>query len=108
VHPGSYTSSSEQAGIKQIGKALDEIHQQARTLSARCLLETTAGQGTNLGWKFEQLAGMLEATRYPDQVGIFLDTCHVFAAGLPQPRGDPPLTHYVQGVDTEVFSLRPA
>jgi deoxyribonuclease-4 len=81
VHPGSYTSSSEQAGIKRIGKALDEIHRQAKTLSARCLLETTAGQGTNLGWNFEQLAGMLEATRNPDQVGICLDTCHVFAAG---------------------------
>lgn len=81
VHPGSYTSSSEDVGIKRIGKALDEIHRQAKTLSSQCLLETTAGQGTNLGWKFEQLAGMLDATSSPDQVGICLDTCHVFAAG---------------------------
>ena len=81
VHPGSYTSSSEQAGIKRIGMALDEIDRQARAFDSRCLLETTAGQGTNLGWKFEQLAGMLDATRSPDQVDICLDTCHVFAAG---------------------------
>ena len=83
VHPGSFTSSSEQAGIKQIGKALDEIDRQTKSLGSCSLLETTAGQGTNLGWKFEQLAGMLEATRNPDRIGICLDTCHVFAAGYP-------------------------
>ena len=83
VHPGSFTSSSEQAGIKQIGKALDEIDRQTKSLGSCSLQETTAGQGTNLGWKFEQLAGMLEATRNPDRIGICLDTCHVFAAGYP-------------------------
>ena len=81
VHPGSFTTSSEQQGIRRIGKALDEVHRQAKSLSAQCLLETTAGQGTNLGWQFEQLGAMLDATKYPDSIGICLDTCHVFAAG---------------------------
>ena len=47
------------------------------------LLETTAGQGTNLGWRFEQLAAILAAVGDPDRVGICFDTCHVFAAGYP-------------------------
>jgi deoxyribonuclease-4 len=47
------------------------------------LLETTAGQGTCLGWKFEQLATILERVKNPDRLGVCLDTCHVYAAGYP-------------------------
>jgi len=45
------------------------------------LLETTAGQGTNLGWQFEQLAAMFDQVQDPDRIGICVDTCHVHAAG---------------------------
>ncbi|MFX1297244.1 MAG: deoxyribonuclease IV, partial [Promethearchaeota archaeon] len=45
------------------------------------LLETTAGQGTNLGYKFEHLATILKLIDYPDRVGTCFDTCHAFAAG---------------------------
>ena len=83
AHPGAYTSSSESRGIRRIILALDEVHMQTRSLRALCLLETTAGQGTNLGWKFEQLAAMLDGVRDPDRLGICFDTCHVFAAGYP-------------------------
>ena len=45
------------------------------------LLETTAGQGTSLGSRFEELASILEHSRYPQRLGICVDTCHIFAAG---------------------------
>lgn len=82
VHPGSYTTSSESAGIKQIIRALDEVHGQTSG-AADCLLETTAGQGSNLGWRFEQLAEMIAGVREPERIGVCFDTCHVFAAGYP-------------------------
>jgi deoxyribonuclease-4 len=53
AHPGSYTTGAEQGGLANIVRALDEVHVQTRDLAPRCLLETTAGQGTTLGWQFE-------------------------------------------------------
>jgi deoxyribonuclease IV len=83
THPGSYTTSDEAAGIKRIIRALDEVHSQTTDLTAQCLLETTAGQGTNLGWQFEQLAEILSGAAEPDRLGVCFDTCHSFAAGYP-------------------------
>ena len=81
VHPGSFTTSSEAQGLKQIVKALDETHSQLPSVKTKCLLETTAGQGSNLGWRFEHLAELLHGVDAPDRLGICFDTCHVFAAG---------------------------
>lgn len=81
VHPGAFTTSSEEAGIALISKALNEVDSQTRGAKAACLLENTAGQGSCLGWKFEQLAAMIEGAKNPDRIGVCLDTCHAFAAG---------------------------
>lgn len=83
AHPGAYTSSSEEAGLKAIIRGIDEVHRQMPDAEACCLLETTAGQGSNLGWKFEHLATILDGVKDPDRLGICFDTCHVFAAGYP-------------------------
>jgi deoxyribonuclease IV len=83
THPGAYTTSSESAGIAAIARALDEVHRQTRGIATQCLLETTAGQGSCLGWQFEQLAAMIDAVKDPDRLGVCFDTCHVFAAGYP-------------------------
>jgi deoxyribonuclease IV len=83
AHPGAHTTSSEKTGLRKVARALDEIHAQARGLKVRCLLETTAGQGSSLGWRFEQFATILDHLREPDRVGFCFDTCHVFAAGYP-------------------------
>ncbi|MEQ8211107.1 MAG: deoxyribonuclease IV [Lacipirellulaceae bacterium] len=83
AHPGSYTTSSEVEGLKRIAEGLNEVHKQTRKAKTKILLETTAGQGTNLGCRFEHLATILEKVRYPDRLGICWDTCHVFAAGYP-------------------------
>lgn len=82
LHPGAFTTSSEEAGLQRIVSALDEVHSQTDG-RANCLLETTAGQGSNLGWKFEQLATIIEGVQDPDRLGVCFDTCHVFAAGYP-------------------------
>ncbi len=83
THPGAYTSSSEEAGLRRVIEALDEIHTQTRGLRVATLLETTAGQGSSLGWKFEHLAEILMRVRDPERLGVCFDTCHVFAAGYP-------------------------
>ena len=83
LHPGSFTTSSESRGLKRIIKALNEIDRQTIDLASACLLETTAGQGSNLGWKFEHLATLLDGVKETERLGVCFDTCHVFSAGYP-------------------------
>jgi deoxyribonuclease-4 len=82
-HPGSYTTSSETEGLDAIVNTLDLIHQKTDSLETIPLLENTAGQGSNLGWQFEQLSYIIDNVARPDRVGICIDTCHTFAAGYP-------------------------
>jgi deoxyribonuclease-4 len=80
-HPGAFTTSSEAEGIKRIIAALEEVLSQTKGALTGILLETTAGQGTTLGWRFEQLAAILAGVRDSSRLGVCFDTCHVFAAG---------------------------
>jgi deoxyribonuclease-4 len=83
VHPGAYTSSSEEQGIERVARALDEVHRQTPEVGCQILLETTAGQGSSLGCRFEHLADILARCQDPDRLAVCFDTCHVFAAGYP-------------------------
>ncbi len=83
AHPGAYTTTSEEVGLARIVAALDEVHRRTAKIKAQCLLETTAGQGSNLGWRFEHLAAILDGVKRPERLGVCWDTCHVFAAGYP-------------------------
>ncbi len=83
VHPGSHTTGTEDAGIALVVKALDEIAARSQNLAAIPLLENVAGQGSNLGWKFEQLGAMLAGVKDKSRLGVCFDTCHAFAAGYP-------------------------
>lgn len=84
THPGAYTSSDEETGLNRVVEALDEVHALlGKSVRAQCLLETTAGQGTCLGWRFEHLAYVLDHVRQSELLGVCFDTCHVFAAGYP-------------------------
>lgn len=83
MHPGSYVSSSEEAGLQRIVKGLDEVHQRCRNFRTQFWLETTAGQGSSLGCRFEHLATILAGVSDPDRLGICVDSCHIFAAGYP-------------------------
>ncbi len=80
-HPGAYTTTSEEEGLKRIIVALDEVLGQMSDTLTGILLETTAGQGTTLGWRFEHLAAILAGVKDRSRLGVCFDTCHVFAAG---------------------------
>jgi deoxyribonuclease-4 len=80
-HPGSFTESSEEEGLDKIAAAIDGILIDTADCGAGLLLENTAGQGTNLGWNFGQLATILEQLEHRDRLGVCFDTCHAFAAG---------------------------
>jgi deoxyribonuclease-4 len=73
--------AGEDAGIGRIIAGLDLAHAMTPGYKTLTLLETTAGQGSVLGYRFEQLRAMLEGVREPERIGFCFDTCHVFAAG---------------------------
>jgi deoxyribonuclease IV len=81
AHPGAHTGSGEEAGLARVSQALDEVHRRTRGVSVRIDLETTAGQGTCLGHRFEHLATIIDAVSEPERLGVCADTCHLFAAG---------------------------
>jgi len=83
VHPGASVAASPAEGIANVIRALDEICQRTGDIAAIPLLENTAGQGSCLGCRFEQVAEMLAGVREPKRVGVCIDTCHAFAAGYP-------------------------
>jgi deoxyribonuclease-4 len=83
MHPGSTVGGDEAEGLARLAGALDEAHARCRGFRLKILLETTAGQGSSLGHRFEHLAAILAQVKEPQRLGVCLDTCHVFAAGYP-------------------------
>ncbi len=83
MHPGSFVSSSEEAGQQRIIDGLNEAHHRTAGIRCQYWLETTAGQGSNLGHRFEQIGYLLENVRNPERLGVCVDSCHIFAAGYP-------------------------
>ncbi len=81
MHPGTPTDGDDGAGIQRIVQALDDVHARCHACRVKILLETTAGQGKSLGWRFEHLAAILDSVKQSRRLGVCLDTCHVFAAG---------------------------
>lgn len=79
-HPGAHTGIGDEAGINQIIDALNSVFDQDKT-GTNLLLETMAGQGTVIGWKFEQLAQIRDSVKNNKQLFYCFDTCHSFAAG---------------------------
>jgi len=79
-HPGSH--ADEREGVKLAGQAMTRALTRVPG-KAKLLVETTAGQGQTLGWRFEQVAALRDAVPGPQRrrVGVCVDTCHVFAAG---------------------------
>jgi len=83
MHPGSHVGSGEEEGLKRIAGAFNKLFDELPDNKTTVCLETTAGQGSNLGYKFEQLAQIIEMVEDRKRMGICLDTCHIFAAGYP-------------------------
>jgi deoxyribonuclease-4 len=81
MHPGSYTSGTEKGGLRLIADGLASILAARPGVKTRILLEHTAGQGTNLGHRFEHLAEIIDLLGGSSRVGVCLDTCHLLTAG---------------------------
>ncbi len=80
-HPGAYLDDTVEAGIRRIARSLDEVHKACAGFATRILLETTAGQGTAIGYRFEEISAVIEQTKDAARLGVCLDTCHLFASG---------------------------
>ena len=79
-HPGAHLNKySEREALKIIAEKVNQII--AETKGVVLVLETTAGQGSNLGYRFEHLAAIIEEVEDKTRIGVCIDTCHIFAAG---------------------------
>lgn len=81
MHPGSYTTGTEAGGLRLIVEGLAAVLAARPRGRTMVLLEHTAGQGTNLGHRFEHLASIIAGLDGSARVGVCLDTCHLLAAG---------------------------
>lgn len=79
-HPGATLNQiDEETCIKNIAESINRALE--KTSGVKAVIENTAGQGSNLGWKFEQLAHIIDLVEDKSRVGVCIDTCHAFAAG---------------------------
>jgi deoxyribonuclease-4 len=81
THPGAHMGEGEEAGLRRVAAALDEVHADLPADGVVTCLEITAGQGSVLGHKLEHLAQIIERVKHPERLAVCLDTAHLFAAG---------------------------
>ena len=81
LHPGAHLGAGEEAGLAKIIGSIDQVFAGLPKIKARLALETTAGQGSCLGDRFEHLAAIIANVREPERLCVCLDTAHVFEAG---------------------------
>jgi deoxyribonuclease-4 len=81
LHPGAHIGAGEEAGLERIIESIDRVLSGIPKVKTRIALETTAGQGSCLGSKFEHLAYVISRVREPERLCVCLDTAHIFAAG---------------------------
>ena len=79
-HMGSHMGEGEEIGLQKVIEATKHILENTPD-SVTLLMETTAGQGSALNWKFEHLAQIIEECKAPKRLAVCLDTCHIFVAG---------------------------
>ena len=80
MHPGAHMGRGERTGMEQIAGHISRVLADSPG-SSRILLENTAGMGSCLGWRFEQLSTMLDLISNPARTGVCIDTAHAHAAG---------------------------
>ncbi|PYL63181.1 MAG: deoxyribonuclease IV [Verrucomicrobia bacterium] len=81
LHPGAHLGAGEEAGLEKIVDSIDEVFRKIPHVRTKIALETTAGQGSCIGHRFEHLAFITANVREPERVCVCLDTAHLFAAG---------------------------
>lgn len=80
-HPGSHLGAGEEDGIKLIAESINIAHDKTKGYKVSSMLETTAGQGTAIGYRFEQLQKIIELVEQKERMTVCIDTAHIFAAG---------------------------
>ncbi len=80
-HPGAHLGLGEEEGIKKIIESLDESHARTPGSPVLSVIETTAGQGSTVGYRFEHLKMIIDGVAEPSRMAVCIDTCHIFAAG---------------------------
>lgn len=81
IHPGAHLRIGEARGLSRVVRSLNETISRTARCDVTICLESTAGQGTSLGWKLEHLRDLVADVRVADRLGVCLDTAHLFAAG---------------------------
>ncbi len=80
-HPGAHKGIGEKYALKSIAENINKIFSKSNSKSTFLLLETTAGEGTTMGYKFEHFAEIFNKLKDLSRIGVCIDTCHIFAAG---------------------------
>ena len=80
LHPGLHVHNGEEVALKKIVESLDYVFSVDNT-NVMILIETMAGKGTEVGKTFEEVAYILNNSKYPSRLGVCLDTCHINDAG---------------------------
>lgn len=80
-HPGSALEKSEQFCLDTISQSILGFEKVLKKGKTKLVLEMTAGQGTNVGYKFEHMAYIINKVKKKIPIGVCIDTCHIFAAG---------------------------
>lgn len=80
-HPGSHLGAGEDDGIKLIAESINIVHDKTKGYKVSSMLETTAGQGTAIGYRFEQLQQIIDLVEQKERMTVCIDTAHIFAAG---------------------------
>jgi deoxyribonuclease-4 len=81
LHPGAHLGAGEEAGLEKIVESINQVFRKIPKVKTRIALETTAGQGSCLGHRFEHIAYIIDNVRAPERLCVCLDTAHIFAAG---------------------------
>jgi deoxyribonuclease IV len=81
AHPGAHVGAGEEAGLATISRSIDEAHHSCAGFKVNLTLEITAGQGTNLGYNFKQMAQIFDRVTENERLRLCFDTEHAFAAG---------------------------
>lgn len=80
-HPGSHMGLGEEDGIKLIAESINIAHEKTKGFKVKSMIETTAGQGTSIGYRFEQIRKIIDLVEDKRRLVVCVDTCHIFAAG---------------------------
>lgn len=80
-HPGSHGGMGEKDGIKLVAESINIAHEKTKGVKVKSMIETTAGQGTSIGYRFEQIREIIDLVEDKSRLAVCVDTCHIFAAG---------------------------